>query len=60
MRSVQTVQFLKLFINTFKESNVQISAGSLFQTLILLKFIDISDFFMLQFGSMRDYYFYYF
>ena len=27
--------FLKLSINTFKESAVQISAGSLFQTLIL-------------------------
>ena len=36
--------FLKLSINTFKESAVQISAGSLFQTLILLKSIDISDF----------------
>ena len=37
----------------FKVSDVRISAGSLFQTLILLKFIDISDFFTLYFGSIK-------
>ena len=37
----------------FKEPDVRISAGSLFQTLLLLKFKDISDFLMLHVGDMN-------
>ena len=40
-------------INTFKESAVRTSGGSLFQSLILLKFIDIFNFLMLHFGAMN-------
>ena len=47
------ILYLKLSINTFKEPDVRISAGSLFETLILLKFIDIYDFLMLRFGAMN-------
>ena len=47
MNSVpREVVVVKLSINTFKKSDVRISAGSLFQTLILYSikvFIDISD-----------------
>ena len=35
------------------ESDVRISAGSLFQTLILLNFIDISDILMFYFGVRK-------
>ena len=44
---------LKLSINTFKESDVRISAGSMFQTLIFLEFINISDFLMLHFDAVN-------
>ena len=44
---------VKLSINTFKDSDVRISAGSLIQTLVLLKFIGISDFLKLHFAAIN-------
>ena len=50
---IRSRQFLELFVNMFTETAVRMSAGSLFQTLIPLNFIYVSDFPMLYFRTVK-------